>query len=132
MTEPRHAYIASTTTIESIQANGFGRPSGSTEMYLSATEAIDREVKYLYLKPDDSVLLNDYEIDLSNLDGMWPRVTPYSYNDFRLQWSCGYDGKIPARVFKLVNSLRVHGFPENAKIPPTIEADGEVAGLING
>jgi len=127
MSEPKRAYIASTLTVESIEANGYSGIFGRTKLHLSATNAIDEALSGMDLGPDESVILNIYEIDLSNLDGMWPRVST-SYNDYRLQWSCNFDGKIPARVLRLVNSLPVKGNPPNAETPPTNSADGENAG----
>lgn len=128
MTEPRHAYIASTTTVESIQASGFSHGSGYTELFLDPLAALDTEVTSLCLKPGDIVMVYLYRVDLSKLGGMWPRVT-WSYNDYRLRWSCSYSGKIPADTLKLVKPLPMHGLPENAKTPPTKKADGEIAGF---
>jgi hypothetical protein len=125
MTEPRHAYIASTTSTHEIEMIfDFYLPDrqGRFILYLDPSEAIGAEIRALGLDSENWTNVCLYQVDLSQLDGVWPRVSG-AYNDHRLRWICEYWGRIPSEALKWMNTITTA--PENAKIPPTKKADGE-------
>lgn len=110
MTEPSKAYVATTVAPDEVQRNDGIGSSGrgyttSTDMYLNPTQAIYDAFKELGKFFGDDTKMHIYQIDLSELDGVWPRVNYQQYNGFELQWQSRYDGKIPASAIKWINSI---------------------------
>jgi hypothetical protein len=110
MTEPTNAYIATPSTPDEIaRAGGFGGEGrGYTTfvyMYLNPSEAIRDSFEQFGKFAGEDTELHVYQIDLADLDGVWPRVNPRRFNDDQLQWSCEYSGKIPASALHWINSI---------------------------
>ena len=130
MAEPRTAYIACTDTPEKVKENKFVHLSHSVTLFLNPTEAIESERNFVGLKDDEKMFFYLYEVDLTQLDGVWPRVEYETYNGYELKWKCYYRGKLPVSALSHLTTVAIplepspHS-PENAKIPPTTKADGE-------
>ena len=110
MTEPTNAYIATPSTADEIErAGGFGGEGrGYTTfvyMYLNPSEAIRYSFKQFGKFAGEDTELHVYQIDLAELNGMWPRVNQRQFNDVRLNWTAEYLGKIPASAISWVNSI---------------------------
>lgn len=110
MSEPRNAYIATTITPAEVKESGGLGSSGRnhatyTTMYLDPTQAVRDAFKWMGKFEGDDTKVHVYQVDLSELEGVWPRVSSMRYNDFQLQWSSTYFGKIPAPVLKWINSM---------------------------
>ena len=130
MTEPTNAYIACTDTPERVLENGFVHVSHRATMFLNPSEALLAERKFIGLKAEEHIPIYLYHVDLTQLEGVWPRVNWATYNDNQLQWTCSYQGKIPVAALSHVTSSITKldpssSAPENAKTPPTTKADGE-------
>ena len=109
MTEPRHAYIACTDTPERVRGNGFVHISHSVTLFLNPTEAIDTEKKFIGRgrsgAAGETIFIYLYQVDLTQLDGFWPRVSYDTYNDIELKWRCSYRGNLPVSALKHVNTV---------------------------
>ena len=110
MTEPQHAYIASTSTQDEInQAGGIGiegrKYTTHLTMCLDPSEAIRDCFKEFGKFIGEDTEVHIYEIDLYELDGVWPRVNYQQFNDSQLQWTAWYIGKIPASALSWINVI---------------------------
>ena len=135
MTEPKYAYIATAYDPKFIgSSGGIGQDKERTILFLDPTEAIQYSFFTDFLIQEVHV----FQVDLTVLEGVWPRVSPYLFNDYRLQWKAEYLGKIPASALKWINSMTLERYEllneplPTQKSPPTTMADGEEASVIDG
>jgi len=66
----------------------------------------------------DDTKIHVYQIDLTGLDGVWPRVNYQQYNGYELQWQSRYQGKIPATALKWVNSMTLERYQALSSVAP--------------
>jgi len=125
MSEPQHAYIATTSTSDEInEAGGLGEAGSNyttlSYMYLNPSEAIRDCFNTLGKFYGEDTEIHLYEIDLSELDGVWPRVNSHQFNDSQLRWTASYLGSIPAPALHCVNSITKKNYEafeaHNAKV----------------
>lgn len=122
MTEPRRAYVVTTSTSSEVkEAGGLGssvpRRTTYTNMYLSPTDAIKDFLTGFgkFLAEDSKIHI--YEINLSELDGVWPRVSSTQFNDYRLKWQSTYFGQIPSPFLTWLNSTTKGIFEQAIREP---------------
>ena len=117
MAEPKHAYIACTDSPEKVKENGFVHISHGVTLYLDPTEAIDEEKRFVGLRYHDEETLPIYlyQVDLTQLEGVWPRVAYETYNDFQLKWKCNYVGKLPVAALSHLNTVATKLEPQLAR-----------------
>jgi len=108
LSEPRYAYVASPYSLEELKSLG-GYGGSYNNLYLDPSEAVHALFASLWEAPDDDFIINVYQVNLAELDGVWPRVSN-TFNDINLQWLCSYRGKIPVDVLKWVSNTRADHF----------------------
>ena len=113
MSDPKYAYVASPHTLEELESMG-GYGGEYNTMYLNPSEAVDCLLRSLWETPDDDFVVNIYQIQLANLNGVWPRVSD-TFNDINLKWTCYYNGKIPCEVLLWTSGVKAHQFAPSEK-----------------
>jgi len=121
MSEPRRAYIATSITPDEVVKRGGVGNSGrgyttSTTMHLNPTEAIRNAFEEFGKFCGDDAEVFIYEVDLTILDGVWPRVRYQQYNGYELQWTARYEGKIPVEALTWLNHITKARFADANRV----------------
>ena len=108
LSEPKHAYVASPYTLEELESSG-GYGGEYNTMHLDPSEAVSVLFRSLWETPDDDFVANIYQVELSKLRGVWPRVSD-TFNDTQLKWTCLYNGKIPCEALRWISATKADSY----------------------
>ena len=91
-----------------------GHGAYSCTLYLDPSEAVHNLFASMWNEIDEDFVANIYQVQLDQLDGVWPRVAD-TYNDSRLKWSCSYRGSVPTEALRWVSGTRADSFVPRGK-----------------